>query len=217
MKYKAIIIDLDGTLLDTLDDLADSMNLTLKRMGLPAHPVKNYKTFVGDGVDVLARRALPSHKLDDGTIEQCIKMMRTEYATRMFHKTKPYEGIPDLLDGLTKQCIAINVLSNKPDDLTKALVKKLLPDWTFAIIAGAQPGIPKKPSPVAPLSIAHFLTIKPPKFIYLGDTGTDMGAANAAGMYPVGALWGFRTAKELKSFGAKALVKTPIDVLDIIK
>jgi phosphoglycolate phosphatase len=122
-----------------------------------------------------------------------------------------------LLDVLAKLGVAMNILSNKPDDSTKTLVKKLLPNWTFAIIAGAQPGVPKKPSPVAPLSIAHFLTIKPSKFIYLGDTGTDMGAAKAAGMFPVGALWGFRSAKELKSFGAKALAKTPIEVLDIIK
>jgi phosphoglycolate phosphatase len=216
MKFKAILLDLDGTLLDTLDDLADSMNLTLKRMGFPAHPVNSYKTFVGDGVDVLAQRALPHDRLDENTIAQCIKMMRTEYSTRMIKKTKPYPGIPEMLDGLTKLGVSMAVLSNKPDDSTKAIIKKLLPKCTFALVMGSQPGVPKKPSPVAPLSIAHFLDIKPAKFMYLGDTGTDMKTAKGAGMYPVGALWGFRNSKELKSQGAKALIKTPTDILELL-
>jgi phosphoglycolate phosphatase len=217
MKYKAVLFDLDGTLLDTLDDLADSMNATLRQMGFPTHPVASYKVFVGDGVDVLARRALPAGRLDEETVARCIKTMRLEYDTRMFDKTRPYSGIPGLLDALTEKNIRLCVLSNKPDGPTNTIVAKLLSHWRFAAVSGQKPGVGKKPDPAGALSMASSLGLAPRDFLYLGDTSTDMKTAVAAGMFPVGALWGFRDEKELKENGAKAIVNLPGEVLEFFQ
>ena len=123
---------------------------------------------------------------------------------------------PELLRALEDRSFPKAVLSNKPDDFTKLTVEKLLPQWSFQIVRGVGPSVPKKPDPAAVLQIADELQIHPHRFLYLGDTNTDMLTANSAGMYAVGALWGFRTAQELLASGAKALVEKPLDVLNLL-
>lgn len=216
MKFKAVLFDLDGTLLDTIEDLADAMNFVLSRMGFPTHKVEAYKYYVGDGVRDLALRALPEGHRDEETVKKCIPAMRQEYGSRWDRKTRPYPGIPELLDALTARGIKMAVLSNKPDQNTKVVVAKLLSKWRFDVVAGERAGIPRKPDPDAALSIAEQLGIPPQEFLYLGDTNTDMKTAVAAGMYPVGALWGFRTADELLASGAKMLIAKPTDLLDLV-
>ena len=216
MGFKAVLFDLDGTLLDTIEDLADSMNIVLTRMGFPTHEAAAYKYHVGDGVRELAVRVLPENHKDGDTIKKCIAAMRQEYGSRWDKKTHPYPGIPELLDALTARGIKMAVLSNKPDPNTKVVVAKLLPKWRFDYVAGERAGIPRKPDPGAALSIAEQLDIAPKEFLYLGDTNTDMKTACAAGMYPVGALWGFRTADELLASGAKALIKHPTELLALL-
>jgi len=216
MGSKAVLFDLDGTLLDTIEDLADSMNVVLTRMGFPTHSVAAYKYHVGDGVRELAVRVLPQDHQDEETIKKCIAAMRQEYGNRWDKKTRPYPGIPELLDALTARGIKMAVLSNKPDATTKVVVAKLLPWWRFDVVAGERAGIPRKPDPGAALSIAEQLGIAPQEWLYLGDTNTDMKTAVAARMYPVGALWGFRTADELLASGAKVLVKYPVDLLALL-
>jgi phosphoglycolate phosphatase len=216
MKFKAVLFDLDGTLLNTLDDLADSMNSALEQMGFPGHPVASYKVFVGDGVEVLVRRALPADHLDEATVTDCVRAMRREYDRRMFDKTRPYPGIPELLDGLTKKNVVLGVLSNKPDGPTRTIVGQMLPRWKFAAVAGQRPGVHKKPDPSGALAIARDLNLAPADFLYLGDTSTDMKTAVSAGMYPVGAAWGFRDERELRESGAKAVATYPTDVLPLI-
>ena len=214
-KFKAILFDLDGTLLDTLVDLADAMNAALAKMGFAVHPADSYRYFVGDGIENEARRALPKDHLDEKTVAECVSIAEKEYHRRWSENTAPYRGIPELLLGLDERGIRKAVLSNKPDKFTQVMVSKLLAKWRFEIVRGAMPSIPKKPDPTGALQIADELGIDAGKFIYLGDTDTDMRTANAAGMYAVGALWGFRTAEELKANGAKVLAERPGDVLKL--
>lgn len=215
MKFKAILFDLDGTLLDTLDDLAASTNQALSQLGFAVHPVEAYKYFAGDGADTMVERALPPENRDDATIQKCCRSARSYYSRNWAAKTKAYPGIAELLRNLEKLGLAMAVLSNKPDDFTQQMVEKLLAGYDFEIVRGADAETPIKPDPTAALQIAEQMNISPAEFVYLGDTNTDMKTANAAGMFAVGALWGFRTAKELIENGAKILVRKPAEVLDL--
>lgn len=202
-------------MLDTLADLANSMNAVLTRFGLPTHPTDSYRYFVGEGLDCLVRHVLPKDHLDDETVSKSLATMQDEYSKHWADNTKPYPGIPELLCALQKRKIPTAILSNKPDEFTRIMVEKLLPDWSFRIVRGAKPSMPKKPDPAAALDIARELHIPPCRFLYLGDSNIDMQTANSAGMYAAGALWGFRTAEELLANGAKTLIENPQDVLKL--
>jgi phosphoglycolate phosphatase len=216
MNCKAVLFDLDGTLLDTLTDLADATNHALRSLGFPEHPRESFKRFVGDGVENLIERVLPAGRRDAATMAACGGLMRREYGKRWAATTRPYEGIPELLDALTRRGIRMAVLSNKPDEFTRLCVAELLPKWQFAAVLGAGAALPKKPDPAGAREIARRLAVAPAEVLYLGDTNTDMRTALAAGMFPVGALWGFRTADELTASGAQALVERPLDLLPMI-
>lgn len=217
MPFHAVLFDLDGTLLNTLDDLADSMNAVLARHGLPQHGLAAYKYHVGDGVVNLVRRALPEERrAEEDLIARCVGEMRAEYAQRWRIKTHPYDGIAELLDALGARRVKTAVLSNKPDEMTRLTVRELLPRWRFDEVRGERPGTPRKPDPAAALDIAVQFGLPPAAFVYLGDTNTDMQTANAAGMYPLGALWGFRPAEELTESGARALIARPVDLLNYL-
>ena len=213
MKFEAVLFDLDGTLLDSIEDLTDSMNIVLDGFGFPGHDAEVCKYFVGDGVEMFALRALPENRRDEATVAQCVAEMRAEYSKRWSLKTRPYDGIPELLDDLTLRNLKLAVLSNKPEESTKEMVAELLSKWQFYPVAGARPAVPKKPDPILAIEISQQLRVPADKFLYLGDTGTDMKTARGAGMFPVGALWGFRTAEELKDTGAEVLVAHPSEVL----
>lgn len=215
MNYKAVLFDLDGTLLDTLEDLADSMNAVLSRLDAPQHSVPAYRYFVGDGVLELCRRVLPADRRDEATVKAAAAAMGDEYGKRWAEKTRPYPGIPELLDVLTERCVKMAILSNKNNNFTKLCVEKLLGRWRFDVVQGLDETIHKKPHPSGAVAVARRLKIAPADFLYLGDTNTDMKTAVAAGMYPVGALWGFRTAEELTANGAKVLISKPADLLSL--
>jgi len=216
MPYDAVLFDLDGTLLDTLADLADSGNWALGQLGFAEHPTESYKYFVGDGVENLARRALPAGRSDAATVARCAELVREAYARRWAEKTRPYRGIPELLDALVMRGMPMAVLSNKPDDFTRLCVERLLPRWRFAEIVGARASLARKPDPAGALLIAERLGVAPAEVLYLGDTNTDMQTAVAAGMFPVGALWGFRTADELTASGAQRLVGSPRELVELL-
>ena len=177
LKYPGIIFDLDGTLLDTIEDLADSMNQVLTDLGFPTHTLGAYKTFVGEGVEALIRRALPEDQLRPELLDQCLGAFREEYSRRWENKTRPYAGIPELLDHLTDLGLKMAILSNKLDHFTRIMVARLLPRWRFDPVFGARPAVPKKPDPAGALEIAEALHLAPDHFIYLGDTGIDMKTA----------------------------------------
>ena len=216
MNFKAVIFDLDGTLLDTLNDLASSMNSVLARFNFPVHPVDSYRYYVGDGMDTLVRRTLPKQNCDSRTIAKCLKAVKEEYHAHWADSTKPYPGIPQMLTAIQNHSIPMCILSNKPHDFTELTVNKLLPAWSFKVIRGVSDLTPKKPDTAGALQICAELDVPPASVLYLGDTDTDMITANVAGMYPVGVLWGFRTAEELKSNGAKTLLAKPVDILTLL-
>lgn len=214
-RFSAVMFDLDGTLLDTITELADSMNTVLERLHLPVHDVASYKYHVGDGIEILARRVLPDDRQDEKTIKLCIEGMESEYEQR-WSRSATYNGIPELLTALSERSIPLTVFSNKPDVFTRKVISTLLPDWRFERVVGALEGIPKKPDPAGALKIASDLDITPESFLYVGDTNTDMKTAVAAGMYPVGVLWGFRQSDELSEAGARTLIAHPLELLDLL-
>ena len=214
VRYKAVLFDLDGTLLDTLEDLADSMNAVLASRGHPAHSLAEYRYFVGDGMEMLARRSLPPALAEsEPEIRACLSRMREEYALRWKAKSRPYPGIDQLLDSLTEKGVVMTILSNKPHGFVQQIADHFFGRGRFASTQGARPEVPRKPDPAAALAISSSIGIRPESFLYLGDTNTDMQTAVAAGMFPVGALWGFRPEAELREAGARFLAARPLDVL----
>jgi phosphoglycolate phosphatase len=217
MNYKAVLFDLDGTLIDSLAGLAEAMNLLLARLGYPTHPVEEYKYFVGSGIEEAIRRALPEQTRHTAPIERLAADYRALYDTIWPQQSPAYEGVPDMLAGLRKKKIKTAVLSNKSDDFTRRMTAKLFPDHEFAEVQGERRGVPRKPDPTAALQIAERLGIKPADFIFLGDSGIDMETAVRAGMYPLGALWGFRQAEELSTHGACDLLHHPLELLSLLE
>ena len=216
MRYKAILFDLDGTLLDTLEDLATAANRALGTLGLPAHPTDAYRVFVGDGLRTLAERILPGEQRSAAQVDALVAAFEREYSRTWNERTAPYAGVPEMLDRLTGDGYRMSVLSNKPDAFTRLCVEQLLPHWTFAPLYGQRPGVPKKPDPAAALAIAVELGLDPAEVLYLGDTATDMHTARAAGMAAVGVLWGFRSADELHAAGARHLITHPGELAPLL-
>lgn len=215
MFWRAILFDLDGTLIDTLDDLADATNRVLASQGYPPHPADAYRYYVGDGARRLIERALPETARTPANIEPCLAAFREDYGINWHVKTQPYAGIPTLLDGLVARGIKLSVLSNKPHQNVVDLVGTLLGQWSFDLVYGQREGVPTKPNPQGALEVARALQVNPVEVVFLGDSGVDMLTAVAAGMYPAGALWGFRAADELLAAGAQVLLPDPLAVLDL--
>ncbi len=215
MKYKAVLFDLDGTLLDTLADLASSTNQLMAELGFPEHPAESYKLKVGNGIVELVRRALPEQEKHDAIVMPAVERLKEIYALHCYETTWPYDGISEMLDRLTDEGYRLAVLSNKPHNFTAAMVERLLNKWNFEYVYGSREGVPRKPDPTAALEIAKKMGLTPGEFFYLGDTGIDMKTAAAAGMYPVGVLWGFRGKEELAENGAKRVISYPGELFDI--
>ena len=212
MTIRAVIFDLDGTLLDSLADIGGAMNDALQARGWPTHPLDAYLRFVGDGVEMLARRAAPAG-IEVGPL---VDEYRARYGERMEQETKPYPGVPELLDGLQARGVKMAVLSNKREDFTVELVKRQLQRWPFVEVRGERREVPRKPDPTAALEIARVLGHPPTEIAFVGDTHIDMKTAVAAGMLPVAVLWGFRTREELLAAGAKHLLATPSELLSLL-
>lgn len=216
MRFAATIFDLDGTLLNTLADLADSTNAALATAGYPPHPTDAYRYFIGNGIENLVRSALPPTVRDDALVARTLAAMEAEYRQRWQAKTQLYPGVPELLDALSERQLPMAILSNKPQTFTRLAVDALLPRWSFYPVCGARPDIPRKPDPAGALHIAAALGLSPADCLYLGDTDTDMQTATRAGMFALGATWGFRPADELRHSGARALLAEPLDLLNFL-
>lgn len=213
MKHEGIIFDLDGTLADTLEDLADSMNRVLALEGLPVHSYDSYRYFIGKGVTNLVAETLPQEKRTEEHIARCYDMIIADYRKHCLVKTQLYNGIAEALRLLRGSGMKMAVFSNKPDELTKKIVEALAGADNFEMVLGARPDIPRKPDPAGAILICRHFGIAPGSILYLGDTDIDMMTANNAGMFAVGALWGFRTAAELLANGAHVLIESPGDLL----
>ena len=207
---RAVLFDLDGTLTNTLEDIADAMNRSLRLHGLPEWPLDAYRYLVGDGAKKLAERAVRER-------QELAKRVQREYQayyeahTRV--KTKPYDGVPEMLRALQDKGVPLAVFSNKPDADTKNVVSHFFPDIGFRVVRGQVEGVPVKPDPSGALTVAKDLGVLPGEVLYVGDTSTDMCCALNAGMHPVGALWGFRTEEELRASGAAGLAGEPRAIL----
>lgn len=217
MNFDAILFDLDGTLLDTLDDIADAMNRALAEHGFPTHPAEAYRYFVGDGVEMLLRRALPAERQSAEVIETCRREYQRQYGLSWNVKTRLYEGIAEMLDAAVGLGLKLAVFSNKPHQFTCQCVQHYLARWSFAAVLGQTAELPRKPDPAGALEIARRLGLRPERFLYLGDTATDMKTARAAGMTSVGALWGFRTREELETSGASVIVRSPREIVALFQ
>ncbi|WP_263833966.1 HAD family hydrolase [Sulfurospirillum oryzae] len=213
---KVIIFDLDGTLLDTLEDIAISANFALSTLGFNTEESQKYRYFVGEGVFKLFENIFASNPQSEETIQEAVALFESHYAKQFNQNTKLYDGISKLLSFLQKRGFAMAILSNKPDSFTKMCAMKYLRQWKFDVVYGAREGVPRKPHPKGALDISDFLHVKPNECYYLGDTMIDMQTANSAGMIALGALWGFREEAELREHGAKHLMKTPSEVIKLL-
>lgn len=216
MSYSGIIFDLDGTLLNTLSDLASSMNFVLYKHGLPIHDVEKYRCFIGNGMEMLVRRALPPESVNQKNVKVCLQELKEEYSRRWHDLTKPYEGINELINTLDSLGIKMAVLSNKPHEFTKIIIDNFFGLERFSFVFGSRDNVPKKPDPFAALEIAKLSEISPSNYLYAGDMGIDMKTANAAGMYAIGAKWGFGEENDLIEKGAKILIENPMDIIRLI-
>lgn len=214
MKCRAVIFDLDGTLLDTLEDLADATNAALAVKGFPVHPLESYRYFVGSGAHVLCEMVLPAEYRTPENVSALARELQVQYAPRQFNKTCPYDGIADLLAFLEARKIPKAVLSNKPHAATVPIIDHYFSSFTFAAVFGARDGISRKPAPDAAREIAQLMHLECSDIMFMGDTDIDIKTGCAAGMFPAGVLWGFRTADELTKAGASALFTSPKDAYD---
>lgn len=189
----------------------------LQQKGFKEHPVDAYRYFVGDGIEMLVQRAFPEDSIASLELDRLVAAVKEEYSRRWADHTRSYPGIAEMLDYLEKKQVPKAIFSNKPHEYTVLTTEALLPDWHFAAISGIRDGTPRKPNPYGALIIADQLQIEPQQIVYLGDTNIDMITAVAAGMYPVGALWGFRSADELLDGGAKMLAETPQALTDLFR
>ena len=212
---KTVIFDLDGTLLDSSEDIASTMNKDLESLKLPIHKIEDYKHFVGGGVDILVENALSNQSKE--IKDEVTKRFKIEYDGKLHSKTLPYDGIYELLDELKKLDINLAVLSNKPHEFTVSYVNHFFKNYNFKEIHGQKKDVPKKPDPKAALDIVKCLDSSCENTYFIGDTKIDMQTAKSANMTAIGVLWGFRDEKELRDFGADFIVSNPLEILKILQ
>lgn len=214
--FKACIFDLDGTLVDSLRDLADASNYALHMQGYPTHEMAQYRYFVGNGIPKLIERTLPVQARTPDILAHTRELFDAHYDVHRLDHTKPYAGILPMLDHLAKNGIPIAIVSNKADLFTKKIAAALFGN-RFQSVLGSRPNVPRKPDPTAALETASYLNISPKECLFIGDSGVDMKTAAAAGMTGIGVLWGFRDRKELLENGAHKLIEQPAELLSLLQ
>ena len=214
MPIAAAIFDLDGTLIDSLADIGTSMNRALATHGLPTHPIDAYRRFVGEGVEVLTRKATGDHPTLQAAV---LATYRGLYAENLFGHTQPYAGIAEALTALKTRPVTLGVLSNKPHVSTQRLVAALFADVPFVAVNGQKADVPRKPDPTAALQMAAEFGVNPGDCAFIGDSAIDMGTAKAAGMFAIGVTWGFKSRDELHAFGADAVIDDPSELLTVLE
>lgn len=212
---KACIFDLDGTLADTLESMAYVANEIMQKYGLKTLPTDNFRYYSGEGADMLMQRALKDAG-DKELIhyEEGRRLYREMFAADTMYKVVPYEGMPETLKELKKRGIRLAVCSNKPHPAAVKVIAQLYGD-DFDMVLGQSDAIRRKPAPDGPLMIAGKFGVRPEECMYVGDTSTDMKTGKAAGMFTVGALWGFRDREELNANGADLVAEHPTDLVKI--
>ena len=215
MEPQLLIFDLDGTLLNSIVDIAESMNEVLEKNNFPTHTVEEYKFIIGKGIENLAIDSLPKD-IPAKDYPKYFEQIREVYGARWMLKTRPYDGVSALLDNVVNRDVRSAILSNKPQKYTELAVKHLLPRWKFDCIFGDREGVPIKPNPQAVIEIVELLNLPADEFLYVGDTNIDMQTANAAGLTAVGVSWGFRPVAELLAAKANCIIDEPSELLKYI-
>ncbi|NNE93571.1 MAG: HAD family hydrolase [Verrucomicrobiales bacterium] len=212
---RAIIFDLDGTLLDTLEDLANSGNAVVAKRGLPTHSKEDYKVFIGDGMENLVQRIFPEGQrpASEEELAAILEEYKSEYEKHWNETTRAFDGIPELLDRAVEQGIKLGVLSNKAHEFTVKCVEEFLPDWKWDVIFGQRDGVPQKPAPDAAIEAAAVMDVSPDECWFVGDSDVDVQTGVNAGMTTIGVTWGFRTAEELRANGATRVVDRPDEII----
>lgn len=214
---KLIIFDLDGTLLNTIDDLAHAANHALERGGYPQHEVETYPYYVGNGVGRLIERVLPADHRDEATVARTRAYFQEYYDRHLWDHTRPYPGIEDLLEDLAADGVRLAVASNKYQAATSALIARFFPRMPFDAVHGMRPGIPAKPDPSIVFNILGSTGVAKADALYVGDSGVDIETARRACLENVGVSWGFRPVSELRRFYAEHIASTPADILAIAR
>jgi len=217
MNYKAVVFDLDGTLVDSAADLGNAVNRVLSSHGYPIHEIPRYQDFIGSGAEIMVKRALPEDSRGEETVKICLEQFLKDYHENFDVDTVLYEGIPELLDHLSEKSIILTLLTNKPEGITLKLSESLLSKWDFQVIMGSREGLPKKPDPTGAVLLLEKIETPGSQTVYFGDSGIDMKTAVSADMVPVGVLWGFRGKEELQNDGAKYIIEKPLDILEIMQ
>lgn len=209
MKYSLIIFDLDGTLLNTIGDLAASVDYVMRSRNLPEHSDAEYRQMVGGGIRRLVERALPAELAkDEAYVDDCVMQFRRYYVDNIDRHTQPYEGMPELLRELQSHGVKLAVASNKFQHGTDRLIAKFFDDIEFVAIEGNREGAPLKPDPQIVDNILSIAGVERESVVMVGDSGIDIRTATAAGIDSVGVAWGFRFAEELYEAGATRVVST---------
>jgi len=217
MKTKLCIFDLDGTMLDTIDDIANSMNRVLMANRYPSHNVEWYKKNVGNGAKRLLLDALPAeHGLCPKKIGELLKVYKEDYNSSSMVLTKPYDGIPELLDHLATLSVQVAVVTNKPQNIAETLLKEYFSEVNFVAVRGEYPGGPIKPDPLLAEEVLTIAKVSPDQSILIGDTEVDMILAQRASIFSIGVLWGFRNRGVLEGSGANAIVETPAQIIEYL-
>ena len=214
---KSVLFDFDGTLVNSLEDLAASCNFALESFGFPTHETEKYKYFVGNGMQNLIERILPEDKRDGQTHKKVFDVFYNHYSQHYVDKTVPYDGIPELLVGLKKKGLKIGIISNKKHEMTLEVVGKLFDSGIFDVVYGKMEGYPTKPDVRLTLKLMGELGVKPDECVLVGDSGMDMAASVNAGCKGIGALWGFREREELCQNGAAYIAEKPCEILKLIE
>lgn len=213
MKFDGVLFDLDGTLLATLQDLGDAVNRVLAARGWPTHDLEAYRYFVGEGASTLIERALPAAHRDAASVRSALAAYRADYEKHWNVTTRPYDGIVEMLAELRRRGLTLGVLSNKPHAMTVRCIESYFPGVPFPALLGQRDEVAKKPDPAGAYEAARLMGVAPDRVLYVGDTGTDMQTACAAGMFALGVTWGFRPEQELLDNGAQALAHHPRDII----
>ncbi|AEE14658.1 HAD-superfamily hydrolase, subfamily IA, variant 1 [Thermodesulfobium narugense DSM 14796] len=214
-SIKGIVFDFDGTLVDTLEDIAISANQALIENNLEPYPIENYKNFVGEGSEVLIERIIPKELYSEELKSKLLKTYSEIYRKNWSKNSRPYEGIYEVLDYLREKNYKVAILSNKPDPFTKEMAHFFFRDFPFIKVLGARPHIPKKPNPKAIYEIISFSNLVRDNWSMIGDTAIDILTAKNAEILPIGALWGFRPDEVSKEKGA-VHIKKPMDIISIL-
>ncbi|MCC8130682.1 MAG: HAD-IA family hydrolase [Oscillospiraceae bacterium] len=217
-KIKSLIFDLDGTLVDTADDLGDSVSAALMELGLPTHTIKEYISFVGNGTLMLVKRSLPEElREDEALLNKAHDLFCDHYSKHYLDKSRVYDGIPEVVKALKASGLKLYVLTNKPYQFASEIISQCFPEGTFELVGGSGQGFPRKPDPSYENHLIELSGSDKSETLHIGDSATDIETAHNAGIKCIACTWGFRSRESLIAAGGDFIVDRPEEILDVVQ